>query len=323
MTIQKPQGNSAPPLFPPGHVGTLVTDHCEELSSVFSAAQRDYFQLGNGRFAGRIDFAASAGVFIEKESWSPGVWVDGAIPPGVAVFGIRTEHGEEPRYHGGPMRETDVGALRPGDEIDFRVRGSAGVFLTAVDIRRLEDQAWARWQEPLWRMCFNERLIVRGESSRRLLLARLAALLDEAPALNAHPHAAGLLCDAVIDALLSHVAAPERRSTLAERHRIARKAEAWLRERLDAFITIRDLCAAVGAAERTIELGFQEVFGLSPKRYLTVMRLNAARRELRRRRPEEASVTAIAVRWGFLHLGRFAAQYRRMFGESPSETLRQ
>ena len=46
------------------------------------------------------------------------------------------------------------------------------------------------------------------------------------------------------------------------------------------------------------------------------------RAELRVGSPDNSSVTQIAARWGFGHLGRFAAGYRKSFGEHPSETLR-
>jgi transcriptional regulator GlxA family with amidase domain len=52
------------------------------------------------------------------------------------------------------------------------------------------------------------------------------------------------------------------------------------------------------------------------------VRLDSVRTELTNSDPGGTTVTAVAGRWGFVHLGRFADQYRQQFGESPSETLR-
>ena len=62
--------------------------------------------------------------------------------------------------------------------------------------------------------------------------------------------------------------------------------------------------------------------GLSPKTYLKALKLNEARRELRRSGSALASVSDVAMRYGFWHLSQFAADYRWLFGELPSETLR-
>jgi AraC-like DNA-binding protein len=53
--------------------------------------------------------------------------------------------------------------------------------------------------------------------------------------------------------------------------------------------------------------------------YLRALRLNVVRHELRAV-AATASVRAIAQRWGFWHTGEFAAAYRRLFGELPSQT---
>jgi transcriptional regulator GlxA family with amidase domain len=72
---------------------------------------------------------------------------------------------------------------------------------------------------------------------------------------------------------------------------------------------------------RTLELGFREVFGMSPREFRHLLRLQRAREELRWAAPDE-TVGQIAMRNGLLHLGRFSVSYRRVFGESPSETIR-
>ena len=73
-------------------------------------------------------------------------------------------------------------------------------------------------------------------------------------------------------------------------------------------------------SERTLHYAFQEVRGLSPMAYFRAFRLNAVRQELKTA-PDTATVYEIAQRWGFWHIGEFAAAYRRLFGELPSQTL--
>jgi AraC family ethanolamine operon transcriptional activator len=50
--------------------------------------------------------------------------------------------------------------------------------------------------------------------------------------------------------------------------------------------------------------------------------LNAIRRELRHARGSGERLSDVAMRWGFLHFGRFAEDYRNLFGERPSDALR-
>ena len=57
-------------------------------------------------------------------------------------------------------------------------------------------------------------------------------------------------------------------------------------------------------------------------RFLRALRLNGARRTLKAADPKDDTVTDIAARWGFWHLSHFAADYRSMFEEQPSDTLR-
>ena len=81
------------------------------------------------------------------------------------------------------------------------------------------------------------------------------------------------------------------------------------------------LARACGVAPRTLQKHFRRFIGRTPIEYLGDVRLERARQELLRSSPG-ASVTEIAMRCGFNHLGRFAARYHERFGESPSATLR-
>lgn len=76
-------------------------------------------------------------------------------------------------------------------------------------------------------------------------------------------------------------------------------------------------------SRRTLQYCFEEVTGLAPTTYLRSLRLNGARRDLRRPLHSERSVAQIAMHWGFSHFGQFSQDYRQLFDELPSETLRE
>jgi AraC family transcriptional regulator, ethanolamine operon transcriptional activator len=72
---------------------------------------------------------------------------------------------------------------------------------------------------------------------------------------------------------------------------------------------------------RTLQYAFECICGMPPVQYFKRHRLSLARRALRRSEPSAGAVKTAALDAGFLHLGRFSAEYQAMFGEKPSETL--
>ena len=84
---------------------------------------------------------------------------------------------------------------------------------------------------------------------------------------------------------------------------------------------IPEICKAIRVSDWTLRMVCQEHLGMGPKRYLLLRRMHLARRALRQAASDATSVTDIATRYGFWHLGRFAVEYQSLFGESPSATL--
>jgi AraC-like DNA-binding protein/tetratricopeptide (TPR) repeat protein len=84
---------------------------------------------------------------------------------------------------------------------------------------------------------------------------------------------------------------------------------------------VGELAALCGVAPRTLQKHFQRFLGRAPLIFLRELRFDRARQALLCS-AQDASITDIATHCGFAHLGRFAIQYRRRYGESPSATLR-
>lgn len=104
--------------------------------------------------------------------------------------------------------------------------------------------------------------------------------------------------------------------------RHVRLAEEFIRAHAGEPITIGDVAHAAGVGLRTLFEGFQRFRGVTPMAWLRSIRMERVHHELLEAHPA-ASVTEIAMKWGFTNLGRFSDGYRRRYGELPSQTLRQ
>lgn len=110
--------------------------------------------------------------------------------------------------------------------------------------------------------------------------------------------------------------------TRRARTQIVRVAEDHALSRIDDPLHVSDLCRAAGVSERTLEVAFNEVMGLTPVNYLMRLRLHRVRRALLAATQASSTVSAAALKWGFWHFGEFSRAYKECFGELPSDTLR-
>jgi AraC-like DNA-binding protein len=159
-------------------------------------------------------------------------------------------------------------------------------------------------------------------STARLLVADL----DRGDGLTNQPLVAARFEHLLIAGLL--LAQPNNyTSMLSARQRPAgsraiKEAVALIESHPERPLTVASIARAVAVSVRSLQEGFRRYVGCSPTQYLREVRLHRARRELLAAEPGAVTVTDVAYRWGFTHVGRFSAVYRRRYGESPSMTLR-
>jgi len=102
---------------------------------------------------------------------------------------------------------------------------------------------------------------------------------------------------------------------------VARRVRAFIDGHFRERVRMEDLCRATGVEVRTLQRCFKRCFGVSVTSYLKAVRLDAAYRDLLDAHPSRNTVTTIALRNGYSHLGRFSTEFRERFGQLPSETL--
>jgi AraC-like DNA-binding protein len=91
---------------------------------------------------------------------------------------------------------------------------------------------------------------------------------------------------------------------------------------MDGNISISSLSKQYKVSEQTLQNSFKSLFGFTPKLFLRLLKLNIVRQELQKNDPEQNTVSKVALKWGFRHMGRFSAYYADLFGEKPSQTLK-
>jgi len=112
------------------------------------------------------------------------------------------------------------------------------------------------------------------------------------------------------------------RSDVAQHIRVIRRFEDYIASRQYEPVYLAEICAGIGVSERYLRTCCHEHLGIGPIRYLWLRRMNLVHRKLLRCDGSETTVTETATEFGFWELGRFSGEYRALFGEVPSATLR-
>lgn len=276
--------------------------------------RQDYSQLSPGRFEGTVLQASLGAVALLEERTNQRLRERFVVPAGELVVAVPVTLSGVAHWGDARLDADSVAVCRGGEPTELltpREFGIVGIAVPAaghaVDAllpgvpRVIEDAAAARTLRGL----FAQALVAAGSGG---------------PAQAVRTRFAGVLAGEV-GALAARVAADGEGTApvpgLARRLSLVRRAEAFVHANEAAAPTVAELCLATGACRRTLQAAFVDVLGIGPSRYLRALRLNRVRADLKR---DGSSVSEVAVRWGFWHLGRFSADYRAMFGELPSQT---
>ena len=87
-------------------------------------------------------------------------------------------------------------------------------------------------------------------------------------------------------------------------------------------MTIQDIVEKFNISEKTLQNSFRSLFGITPKRFIHLLKLNRAHEDLLHADGQISNISEISTKWCFTHFGRFARDYKSLFNVLPSETLK-
>lgn len=288
-----------------------------------------YHQISRGAMHSSLLEASFGQCHIFRKTLDQRVVQQGCLPHGQICFAVPAPLAAPARMQGREASASTLFVLRANDEFTLHRPADMELFAVTVDRARFDEfldaagmaarvhpllahpvlelpaESLARFRQVMQEamdLSFGDRADdVRGSSVTMRELAVLGALAD----------------------LLAELSSQSRRPPRASSASFV--VEAGHRLALAAGsrpVSIEDVCEHLRASRRTVQNSFQSVAETTPLHYLRSMRLNAVRRDLLSMRESAGGVGTIAAEWGFAHLGHFAAQYKQLFGESPSATRR-
>ena len=274
-----------------------------------------YDQTTAGVFHGLLEEIQMPGLQVFRESTSQGMRQSCCVWPDALWFGL--PYSTQATRINGRTAALESVLVRPGD-CEFELVTPADYTIFGVVVRKdtLECAARQMGFEVDWEALRRTEMVHTSPDARRQCLHTLNGLLHAGHGPAGVQDAGHTALEALLPLLDTGVVEDAARTSQARRQRIVVKAREYLLAHRDQTVAVPDLCRELFVSRRTLQYCFDDVLGMAPLHYLRILRLNGARRDLRRQ-PDRA-VRDVAADWNFWHLSQFASDYRKLFGHSPS-----
>ncbi|MDP9877442.1 AraC family ethanolamine operon transcriptional activator [Variovorax boronicumulans] len=275
-----------------------------------------YEQLSRGRFQGSLNEAWIEGVHLYQETLAQSVFQTGAMRQGCISLGVFASLSGEARWFGKPVTIDDVIFLDSGGELLLSTPKHSTLLVLCLPHPRFTESTERR---ELHHFVHHPAL---AQVLRRQIGQALGQLLTQ-PLRFSRESARRLFCadmQNLADDCLRVASGAPLDACRGRAIQVVHRAMDYMHERRGEMVSIDSLCSATYTSRRNLQKSFVKVTGESPAQFLKAQRLNGVRRDILNA-PAGRMIGDIAIDWGFWHVSQFSVDYKRLFGESPSDTV--
>ncbi|CUB04150.1 helix-turn-helix domain-containing protein [Marinomonas fungiae] len=299
-----------------------ITWDIEEHAAALSNWQVQYDQISAGRFKGRVTELQLGSMQLVRDSANQSIRKVGDSWAGALSLSFPVNSNVDSFYCNGHRSEADYALLTPNGRLpEVLTPEGLDIFCVSCDMNEL--QGMLERQNIM--VDLDQRMenfylsrLPRGASFKSFLSSVLSGehnttlLKYNSIQTTVRESVLSYLLDVIDDNNIQYL-------DFSSRKQLVDRAREYMLSHLESPPTIMQLCSELGTSRRKLQYCFQDTLGINPVGYLRLVRLNAAHRDLL---TGGSCVQDVAAKWGFLHLSRFAAEYRSLFDELPSETLK-
>jgi AraC family ethanolamine operon transcriptional activator len=288
----------------------------------------DYRQIESGHFSGELLMAGNGTALLTRAKLGRKMIQKGATPRGMITIGILADPGISLYWRNIDISGDVLFVFPENGELDSISQDDFDVFAISMAEEKLNQSCNLLELPDIRALINNDEAFLCNPYKLGQLRAWLSSTVHNLASMAGSGLSTAYMQhieQELADKLISVIAdrhQPVRRKSIRKRDIALLTAKNYIAESDVGTLTVSELCKVAEVSERTLEYAFRERYGLTPKNYLQLHLLNNVRRQLRMADPKNCQVTEIARQHGFWHMGAFGADYKKLFAELPSETLK-
>jgi AraC family ethanolamine operon transcriptional activator len=304
-----------------------TADFCE-MKETLVGWDHEYTQLDAGAFEGSLLFSQFDRLQISRNKWGRSIHYRGTSPEDTFGMALTLEQEGEARWMGTEASRNDVIIQKPGAEADYISAEKWDALVFTVPKQEMEQAIFdiygdrpdiqsllhgvvhfsQKTRDRLCRLGLGYCKVLEGSIQQSAASERLAPL-------------ARSMTHILIAELVRDIGLKSEKPSICRAREIVRFAEDYAKKPESHPIKMGTICRELGISERAFYYAFTQTVDMTPANWLRIHKLNRAHTDLRKSDPKNNLVHQIAFRNGFIHMGNFGQNYRRLFGETPSCTL--
>ncbi len=307
-------------LFP---AGFIIDETKLDLEMMLVHSQQwnlEHSIMEHGSFSGTIGAVHTPNIQIALSCYSRGFMTQGDFPAGsVLLFFVKNNR--HAVFQNTLIDQHEIILSSQGDEVDFLVNSADEIYTIAIEKTLFEKTFLSFFAVPSVNVLKNKRLIIKPNSRlffTKMLDHWMAYLKNNFPLLLNKPD-----YSFIEERMLEQLYEYTDLDILPKAHKkfSVKNVRELLHSKLEESVSIASLINELGISERHLYNSFKSKYGMTPKKYLQNLRLNAIRKELLHANSNSINVMDIALKYHFFHMGHFSSEYKKMFMETPSITL--
>ena len=278
-------------------------------------------QMGKGVFRGKITVVHTPRIQLAANSYTTGLLTRGDIPKGCILLHSYIPNDIQYTIQDKSILPNELVVMTQRDKVDRMSSGPFDTHSITIEEQLFQKAFYAFFDETPHFSLKIERFYIKENmisNFHQTISSWIDYLLNTLPELDITPEYEKIESE-ILSQLFSCIALTSLKKDRKKFH--IEMVRDFLHQNIHQDIDLTMITEEFNISESQLHNAFKSNYGISPKKYLQMLRLNAVRKELLLADPKHDTVSEIAMKYNFLSMNHFSDEYKKIFAQTPSQTL--